>query len=492
MELQKINKVYCSFKIAETELSFAVDYVKEVVNFPSQIIPMPLAQDYLVGLFNLRGMIVPVVDLQSLLNIESKPSVSFEKKVAIIEVRQNLIGVLVDKASEVFKPAEEELCYFADTESRLLISGAFKLDQGKRIVQLLNPEVLFKLENVPINKAAISENKYKKIQIEKKKKRQCISFTCGASACAIDISSIQEIIMLPTINTTTFVSENCLGTIELRGHLIPILPMTKMLGGKDEAKSDNDRRILVLTIDNFIFGFLVDQVHSLITYSEDELIDFPVLSKSKKDIFLGCILKEHETDLILLNTQNLLESDDIEIFTKGRSNLFKSKLSVGKKKPIEKTTYVTFHLGQLAAIEIKEIKEIINYTDDFVIPPDLDKNFLGVLNLRGHMVTLVNTSKIRSTGSSPKDANKRKILIFSHQNVLFGAVVDGIEEILSLNNDSKLKIPEVLFEGNQMGALIKEAFQVKNENNGELKTVLVIGLEYIYQSYFSKPTLIAV
>jgi len=61
--------IFGSFWLGEAEFALPVNHVQEVVNPPSVYTPVPLSPPDLVSLFNLRGMVIPVVDLRRLLGL---------------------------------------------------------------------------------------------------------------------------------------------------------------------------------------------------------------------------------------------------------------------------------------------------------------------------------------------------------------------------------------------------------------------------------------
>ena len=71
----------------------------------------------MVGVFNLRGSIIPLVDLRVFFNLTHKEnSELLEKKIAIIEYGDHCIGLLFDTIGEVFHQRDYEKIEFLDQE----------------------------------------------------------------------------------------------------------------------------------------------------------------------------------------------------------------------------------------------------------------------------------------------------------------------------------------------------------------------------------------
>ncbi|HEY0565436.1 MAG TPA: chemotaxis protein CheW, partial [Terriglobales bacterium] len=80
--------------------------VHEIVRIPD-ITAVPDTPEFVQGVINLRGRIVPVVDLRK--RFGEQPSVSKKNRILVAEVDGKLVGLIVDAASEVFKLPRHEI-----------------------------------------------------------------------------------------------------------------------------------------------------------------------------------------------------------------------------------------------------------------------------------------------------------------------------------------------------------------------------------------------
>src|SRR5690242_8613951 len=101
------EQVYGSFYLSGSEFALPVVHVQEVVNAPGAFTPVPLAPGYLKGLFNLRGTVVPVLDLRDLFHLPEALRTE-SQKIAIVELEGVCVGLLFDGTGEVFKSIDEE------------------------------------------------------------------------------------------------------------------------------------------------------------------------------------------------------------------------------------------------------------------------------------------------------------------------------------------------------------------------------------------------
>lgn len=130
-ELQVIG-----FRIGEETYGVRISTVREIVRVP-EITPVPSAPEGIEGVINLRGKIIPVMDLRKRFGL-SEIYTDKKSRILVVEVENQLLGLIVNSASEVLKipPSEIEAPgrMFAEGESGY-ITGVGKL--GSRLIILL-------------------------------------------------------------------------------------------------------------------------------------------------------------------------------------------------------------------------------------------------------------------------------------------------------------------------------------------------------------------
>jgi len=126
-----------TFLLADEEYGVDVRLVQEIIRV-SAITPVPRAPEFIKGVINLRGRIIPVVDLRRKLGLGDVDEASRRARVVVVRLRDRMIGVLVDGASQVLKvpvsvieAAPEEVLSIAHT----FIRGVAKLE--KRLIILI-------------------------------------------------------------------------------------------------------------------------------------------------------------------------------------------------------------------------------------------------------------------------------------------------------------------------------------------------------------------
>lgn len=90
-----------SFKLGKEE--FGVDILKvQEINRMLEITEMPNSPDFVEGIVNLRGRIIPVIDLKKRLNMPVKEH-NNSTRIIVVELNGKTIGFIVDEVSEVLR-----------------------------------------------------------------------------------------------------------------------------------------------------------------------------------------------------------------------------------------------------------------------------------------------------------------------------------------------------------------------------------------------------
>ena len=124
------------FRIGNETYGVRIGSVREIVRVP-EITAVPSAPETVEGVINLRGKIIPVMDLRKRFG-QSQIQPDKKNRILVVELEHKLVGLIVNAASEVLKinPSEIEPPgnLFADGESGY-VTGVGKL-KGRLIILL--------------------------------------------------------------------------------------------------------------------------------------------------------------------------------------------------------------------------------------------------------------------------------------------------------------------------------------------------------------------
>ena len=106
MSLEIENK-YVIFKLAEEYYGLSIDNVISIEK-PSQITRIPNAPSYIKGVINLRGEVIPVIDLRNKLGMETR-DLDRSSRIIVVSSNEIFAGLIVDTSSDVLEIHKENI-----------------------------------------------------------------------------------------------------------------------------------------------------------------------------------------------------------------------------------------------------------------------------------------------------------------------------------------------------------------------------------------------
>ncbi len=142
------------FRIGNETYGVRIGSVREIVRVP-EITAVPSAPDLIEGVINLRGKIIPVMDLRKRFG-QTEIISDRKNRILVVELENKLIGLIVNAASEVLKIPPSEVdspgSVFAEGESSY-VTGVGKL-KGRLIILLDIAKLLQRPEYKRLEEAA--------------------------------------------------------------------------------------------------------------------------------------------------------------------------------------------------------------------------------------------------------------------------------------------------------------------------------------------------
>ena len=130
------------FKLAGEQFAAPITRVREILR-PVRSTRMPRAAAFVRGIFNLRGQVLPLLDLRTRLGLGPAPAMSDTKenkaRVVVVEAAGEAMGIQVDEVLEVLRCKEEDLQSprsILDLPSSRSLASV--LDQAGRLVLVLD------------------------------------------------------------------------------------------------------------------------------------------------------------------------------------------------------------------------------------------------------------------------------------------------------------------------------------------------------------------
>ncbi len=126
---------YLTFNLGEEVFGLEIRYVTEIIGV-QPITKMPEVPSYIMGIINLRGKIIPVIDMRLKFNKEPIP---YDDRtcIIVIDTEEMAAGLIVDKVSEVMTLNDENVVPPPDHHTGIrnrYMQGIGKADGGVKLL----------------------------------------------------------------------------------------------------------------------------------------------------------------------------------------------------------------------------------------------------------------------------------------------------------------------------------------------------------------------
>ena len=96
-----------SFRLAREEYGVDIMHVQEIILI-GQVTEMPQVPDYVRGLINLRGHVIPIIDLRVRFGLEVSEQTE-HSRIIVLNVNKKTIGIVVDEVDEVLRINSDQI-----------------------------------------------------------------------------------------------------------------------------------------------------------------------------------------------------------------------------------------------------------------------------------------------------------------------------------------------------------------------------------------------
>lgn len=146
---------YMTFKSGNEYFGLKIQYVNEIIQFQA-ITAIPETEDYIKGLINLRGKVIPVIDVR--LRFKQQPFEYNDRTcIIVINVKSTVVGLIVEKIAEVVEIKDENILPppsigRMDKGQQKYVYGIGKV--GDSVKLLLDPDKLLNDEDLSVAEQA--------------------------------------------------------------------------------------------------------------------------------------------------------------------------------------------------------------------------------------------------------------------------------------------------------------------------------------------------
>ena len=431
-----VRRRFLVFQLAERVYALPAEMVAEVIRIPSMA-RVPQAPRALIGVANLRGIVLPIVSLRAMLDLEVEQGVASRAIVldgpAPVAIVVDAIDGLVTINSERIETRSAQL----SVERGERLNGAFPLGDGHGAVKILDvqaplAEMFARRTRVTHPNVARSVLATQAPEAAAEEHDTFVTFDVAGQEFALDLGLVQEIVALPgTIAAAPRADKAVAGMMALRQQLLPLVSMRELLGFAPAPISETRAKVIVASVGGGLVGLIADRARAVIS-ADPALIDPvpPVIQARSggetpiKSIYRG---EEGRRLVSILAPEQLFRGDVMKRLGEVR-DAFAPQPQIDRVSGERK--FLVFRLGQDEfGLPVEAVVEVARAPDRITRLPKAPRFLKGVINLRGAVVPVIDQRQRFDTPRLEQGDGRRLVVVQTGRHRA-GLIVDSVSEVL--------------------------------------------------------------
>lgn len=329
---------YLIFELNQSRYGVLAPAVQELF-FRVEITPIAEAPPYMLGVINLRGEILPVMDLHRALGQPSPPC-QLSDSIIVLQDQQRRIGVVVNQVHDVQSIDVDQVtsAVLAPQSQQSLMTGIAKLNDG--LVMLLDPARLIQLtswvnlaaENLDAVEYAIASDnnafdqyahlspqqrqtlKDRAANLRQKTNQQDATdllplavMGLGGEYFGMGLEAVYEFTNIHHITPVPCCPSHIVGNMNLRGEVITLVDVSSLLH-LSAAPQPEQRKAIIVRLNQLVAGITVDEIYDVVYIHPSQVAPVPVAMRSTNDEYLQGVVTYGDRMMSIVNLPKVLTS----------------------------------------------------------------------------------------------------------------------------------------------------------------------------------------
>ncbi len=483
------DRQFVTFDVAGEMFAVPMAPVQEIIRVP-EVARLPLAPSALDGLANLRGRVLPIVNLRRIFGTEERTH-DEATRALVINLGQPL-GFVVDRVASVvnIEPGElqpaEQIQGIVQAEYLSGVIQRASADGQRRLMMVLNFERL-----VSDQFAGMARNGQRSASGERSTgdsvsaeaatagsdDLRLVSFTVAGQEYALNIADVQEIVQLPeAITAVPNTPAHMLGLISLRQRLLPLVSLRSLFGLPALVANEHHRIVVVVLPGGAQVGLVTDAVKEVLSVPRQQTEALPgALARGgdMQEFEAICRLDGGRRLVSIIATEQLLglpgvrdavgaasrqTPEDPELTQENADMAPARHPNHATASADDDTQVVIFRLGaEEFGVPIMSVQEIVRVPEVLTRVPRTPAFVEGVINLRGTVLPVIDQRKRLGMAAIERHEGQR-IMVYTLGGLRTGFIVDSVAEVLRIARADIAPAPEL---SDEQGRLIAQVAKLQ-------------------------------
>jgi len=278
-----------------------------------------------------------------------------------------------------------------------------------------------------------------------------LSFEIDKELFGINLTNLNQIIEAQELTKVPMSSDLLEGIIHHDNKILPIINFNNWLSLKNEGAGERNN-VLVIEIqsgeETIKVGLKVDKVIEVMHFEANEIEKVPEIRGSKTKYIKGAA-RYREKFIMLVDVNNLFSSEELaSIKQSSRSQVENILEEIVHDSLVN--IYLSFTIGkEKMAVDANKVVEILDVPDITPVP-GTDKELVGVVNIRGNILPVLDTRIKFNIDLSKENQVITTVMVLevntNGEQHSVGAIVDSVTDIIeiddeNINNTVSLDLP---------------------------------------------------
>jgi purine-binding chemotaxis protein CheW len=260
----------------------------------------------MLGVIDLRGRLLPLVELRTLLGLAPADRLDDAAgRIIVLSFGGLEVGLLVDRAREILRVPGDRIdpvpVLFRQDSGE--IEAICRLDQGRRLISILDPDRLFRSEAVRRTLITQEKGMADSPAVMRSASETFVIFRLGPTEYGLPSSCVEQVVAVPERLTAIPKAPGFIeGVINHRGTVLPVIDQRRRFAMTGTTRS---RHIIVAALGTARAGLMVDAVTGVLKIPDDAVEPAPDLSAEQMAL-ISRVANLGERMILLLDPAHLL------------------------------------------------------------------------------------------------------------------------------------------------------------------------------------------